>query len=135
MKLHPYFVFNGQAREALEFYSQALDISHGEINTYGDSPMPHQPEQKDWMVHSDLQFAGETIAMFADSVEAPLSNNPNIHISLNYDNLAKMEKAFAQLAEGGKVTVPLEKQFWNATFGTLTDKFGIHWMMNFDHIE
>ena len=62
--------------------------------------MPHQPEQKDWVVHSDLQFAGETIAMFADSAEAPLSNNPNIHISLNYDNLAKMEKAFAQLAEG-----------------------------------
>jgi len=133
MILHPYFVFNGQAREALLFYCQALDISHGEIKAYGDSPMPHTPEQKNWVVHAELQFDGETIAMFADSAEAPLAKNSNIHISLNYDDLALMEKSFAQLAEGGKIDMPLEMQFWNATFGTLTDKFGIHWMMNFDH--
>ena len=51
MNLHPYFVFNGQAREALSFYVNALGIEHGEINTYGDSPMPHEPHQKDWVVH------------------------------------------------------------------------------------
>ena len=133
MKLHPYFVFNGQAREALLFYCEALDISHGEIKTYGESPMPHTPDQKDWVVHAELLFERETIAMFADSVDAPLAKNPNIHISLNYDNFAQMEKSFAQLAKGGKINMPLEKQFCNATFGTLTDKFGIHWMMNFDH--
>ena len=36
---------------------------------------------------------------------------------------------------GGKITMPLEKQFWNATFGQLIDQFGIHWMMNCDHTE
>ncbi len=133
MKLHPYFVFNGQAREALHFYCKALDITHGEIKTYGESPMPHAPEQKDWVVHAELIFEGETIAMFADSADAPLTKTPNIHISLNYTNLALMEKSFVQLAKGGKIDMPLEKKFWNATFGTLTDKFGIHWMMNFDH--
>jgi len=133
MKLHPYFVFNGQAREALLFYCKALDISHGEIKSYGDSPMPHTPEQKDWLVHAELQFEGETIAMFADSTDSPLTKNPNIHISLNYYNLALMEKSFRQLAEGGEITMPLEKQFWNATFGQLIDRFGLHWMMNCDH--
>ena len=95
--------------------------------------MPHTPEQKDWLVHAELQFEGETIAMFADSTDSPLTKNPNIHISLNYYNLALMEKSFRQLAEGGEITMPLEKQFWNATFGQLIDRFGLHWMMNCDH--
>jgi len=73
--------------------------------------------------------------LFADSIDTPLSNNPNIHISLIYDNLTEMEKGFIQLAKGGKITMPLEKQFWKATFGMLTDKYGLHWIMNFDHSE
>jgi len=44
-----------------------------------------------------------------------------------------MKVAFERLAEGGKITMPLEKQFWNATYGQLVDRFELHWMMNFDH--
>ena len=133
MILHPYFIFNGEAREAITFYAKALGITHGEINTYGDSPMPHESHQKDWVVHAELLFKGNTLAMFADSVDAPLSANPNIHISLNYNDLEEMKVAFKRLAEGGKITMPLEKQFWNATYGQLVDRFGLHWMMNFNH--
>ncbi|RYD78984.1 MAG: hypothetical protein EOP53_10310, partial [Sphingobacteriales bacterium] len=31
---------------------------------------------------------------------------------------------------GGKETMPLQETFWGATFGMLTDKFGVHWMIN-----
>ena len=44
-----------------------------------------------------------------------------------------MELAFAKMSEGGKITQPLKKEFWNATFGQFVDQFGIHWMMNYDH--
>lgn len=133
MILHPYFIFNGQAREAITFYTKALGIEHGEIKTYASSPMPHQPHQKDWVVHAELIFEETTIAMFADSADAPLSPNPNIHISLNYKDLNKMKNAFIRLAEGGEIIMPLEKQFWNATYGQLKDRFGLQWMMNCDH--
>ena len=111
MNLHPYFVFNGQAREALSFHVNALGIEHGEINTYGDSPMPHEPHQKDWVVHAELIFKGTTLAMFADSADAPLSANPNIHISLNFSDLEEMKVAFERLAEGGKITMTLDIGF------------------------
>lgn len=87
MILHPYFIFNGEAREAITFYAKALGITHGEINTYGDSPMPYLPHQKDWVVHAELLFKGTTLAMFADSADTPLRANHNIHISLNYTDL------------------------------------------------
>ena len=133
MILHPYFIFNGEAREAITFYAKALGITNGEINTYGDSPMPHLPHQKDWVVHAELLFKGTTLAMFADSADTRLRANPNIHISLNYTDLEEMKVAFNCLAEGGKITIPLEKQFWDATYGQLVDRFGLHWMMNFNH--
>lgn len=135
MKLHPYFIFNGQAKEAITFYAKALGIEHNEIKTYGDSPMPHEPHQKNWVIHAELLFQGNTIAMFADSADAPLGENSNIHISLNYDNLEEMQQAFARLAEGGQISMPLKKQFWDATYGQLKDRFGLHWMMNFDHLN
>lgn len=133
MLFHPYFILNGQAREAIDFYCASLSLSHGEIKTYGTSPVPHLPEQKDWVMHAELLHENKTLAMIADSPDISLGQNQNIHLSINYSDLSVMKNAFEQLSQGGKITMPLEKQFWNATFGQLIDRFGIHWMMNCDH--
>ena len=133
MKLHPYFIFNGQAKAALDFYSAALGLKIGEMSTYGSSPVPHRAEHTDWIMHAALNWKGETLAMFADSPDLKLTQNPNVHISLNYTDLEEMKSAFKRLSQGGEITMPLEKQFWNATYGQLIDQFGIHWMMNCDH--
>ena len=133
MKLHPYFIFNGQAKAALDFYSAALGLEIGEMSTYGSSPVPHQAEHRDWIMHAALNWKGETLAMFGDSPDLKLTQNPNVHISLNYTDLEEMKSAFTRLSQGGEITMPLEKQFWNATYGQLIDQFGIHWMMNCDH--
>jgi len=133
MLLHPYFVFNGQARAAIQFYAQALDLSHSEIKTYGESPVPHDPKHKDWVMHCELIKDGKTFAMLADSPDIKKTENANVQLSINYEDIQPMEIAFAKLSEKGTITMPLAKQFWNATFGTFTDQFGIHWMMNCDH--
>ena len=46
------------------------------------------------------------------------------------DDDAKLTEYFNKLSEGGHVDMPLAKQFWGDTFGQLTDKFGMHWMVN-----
>ena len=135
MKLHPYLIFNGQAQKALDFYSTALGLEQSEVNTYENSPVPHSTEQKNWIMHAALNWKGETLVMLSDSPENKLEKNPNIHLSLNYSDVEEMKIAFDRLSRGGKITMPLEKQFWNATFGQLIDQFGIHWMMNCDHTE
>lgn len=135
MKLHPYLIFNGQAQKALDFYSDALGLEQSEVKTYENSPVPHSSEQKNWIMHATLNWKGETLIMLADSPDHKLEKNPNIHLSLNYNDVEEMKIAFDHLSQGGKITMPLEKQFWNATFGQLIDQFGIHWMMNCDHTE
>lgn len=54
----------------------------------------------------------------------------NFSISVNAATVEETEKLFKGLAAGGKVTMPLEKTFWGAYFGMLTDKFGINWMVS-----
>ena len=135
MKLHPYLIFNGQAQKALDFYSTALGLEQSEVNTYENSPVPHSTEQKNWIMYAALNWKEETLVMLSDSTENKLEKNPNIYLSLNYSDVEEMKIAFDRLSRGGKITMPLEKQFWNATFGQLIDQFGIHWMMNCDHTE
>ena len=134
MILHPYLIFKGEARDALDFYSQNLGVEIYQCKTYADSPMPHSEEQKNWLVHGELRNNNETFLMVADNIEGRTEKNERkVQLSLNYKDLIEMKAAFKRLSQGGKIIMPLEKQFWNATFGTLIDKFGIAWMMNFQH--
>lgn len=131
MKLNPYLVFSGNAEAAIKHYVDALNLQHTEIKRYKDSPMKHKPNQSNWVIHCELIYKGQTLAMICDAPNEGSSNQ--IQLSLNFDTLRPMEIAFEKMSAGGTVINPLKKQFWNATFGQFVDKFGIHWMMNCDH--
>ena len=71
--------------------------------------------------------------MASDSLEAlgqQLSVGNNFYISINTESRAETDRLFNALSAGGKVEMPLEKQFWGAYFGVFADKFGIQWMLN-----
>jgi PhnB protein len=53
-----------------------------------------------------------------------------ISISLSGDDADELRGYWRQLAEGGTVMVPLEKQMWGDEFGMCADRFGINWMVN-----
>lgn len=66
--------------------------------------------------------------MASDAGDVTMSNN--VHLSLDGTDEEGLTKVFKQLSEGGSVKMPLEKQAWGDAFGMLTDKFGMHWMVN-----
>jgi PhnB protein len=80
-----------------------------------------------------LPILGGHLLMGTDAVESlghPLTMGNNVHISLGPDSRAETDRLFKALAEGGKVSVPLQEMFWGAYWGSLTDRFGVHWMLN-----
>lgn len=69
--------------------------------------------------------------MFSDMMSEKDANAGNlISLSIECDNVDQLKKVFSKMSERGKVTMPLQDQFWGARFGMLTDKFGINWMFN-----
>lgn len=128
----PYLNFNGNAAEALAFYSKALEGGVLFQQSFGESPMDAPPEMKDKIMHATFQ-AGELSFMVSDCMPGQaVVPGTNVSLSLNFSDLESIEKAFAALSEGAAITMPLQDTFWGARFGMLTDKFGFHWMFNHD---
>ena len=130
MKMNPYLMFTGQARQAMEFYRDVLDGEITQIMTYGESPMADEmpPESADSVMHSQLE-AGDVILMAADGPPGA-DGSGSISVALHVDDASEAERIFAALSEGGNVTMPMEKTFWAERFGMLIDRFGIPWLIN-----
>jgi len=128
--LHPYLTFNGDAKQAVQFYHQVLggDLK---VQTFGDvKDMPAPPGYEDKLMHAHLESDGVVI-MASDAPPGSQTNfGNNVSLSLVGSDNDKLTSAFKQLSAGGKVIMPLEKQFWGDTFGMFTDKFGVNWMVN-----
>jgi PhnB protein len=130
MKLIPYLNFQGNAWEAMSFYQKVFNGTLHDVSHFGDTN-PNMPEdQKNGIMHGRLAF-GDNLIMFSDSMHGHVvyfGNSVNLSIGLNDE--AEAYSVFNQLADSGQITVPMAKQFWGAIFGMVTDKFGIHWMIN-----
>jgi PhnB protein len=128
-RLNPYLTFTGNAREAMEFYRDALG---GElrINTFGEFGEA-DPALAGKVMHAQLETEGGLTLMGADTPPGEEHRPGNaITVSLAGDTGDGLHEAWARLTEGGTVTVPLEKQMWGDEFGQFTDRFGVPWMIN-----
>ena len=131
MKMTPYIHFAGNAEEALNFYKEVLDGEIVALNRYGDSPVPTDEDYKQKIIHARLVFA-DNLVMISDTFKGnAVHTNGNIQLSIEMEDKMQLETVFSKMAAGGKITMPLQNQFWGATFGMLQDKFGVSWMFNF----
>ena len=128
-RLNPYITFRGDAREAMEFYTQVFG---GELhlNTFGEYGQPDAPSA-DKIMHGMLETPSGFTLMGADP---PPGSEPqpvtSMTVSLSGDDETELRGYWDQLSDGGEVAVPLEKQMWGDVFGMCTDRFGIPWMVN-----
>ncbi len=130
MKLVPYLNFPGNTEEAMNFYQKALDGTLHDVGRFGDRNPDMPEDQKNRIMHARLSF-GDNMLMFSDGMPGrPIREGDNISLSIGLDDEEKARAVFGALSEGGKVTMPMEKQFWGALFGMLIDRFGIQWMIN-----
>jgi len=134
MIVQPYLHFEGRCDEAIEFYKQAVDAKVDMLMRYKDSPvdptegcMP-APGFEDKVMHSAFRI-GETTVMATDGFNSGKTAFSGFSLSLSCATDAEARKRFDALAEDGKVTMPLDKTFFTSSFGMLTDKFGVNWMI------
>jgi PhnB protein len=133
MKVEPYVTFNGRCDEAIEFYKTAVGAKVEMLMRFKECPEPppsgkFPPELLDKVMHSSLRI-GDSIVMATDGGCPSSTGISGISLTLTVSNDAEAERRFTALAEGGKVTMPLAKTFFASSFGMLTDRFGVSWMV------
>jgi PhnB protein len=134
-----YLNFMGNTEEAFNFYRSVFRTDFiGGIRRMSDAPggpgMPPLSEgEKKMVMHVELPIVGGHVLMGTDALESmghKLTFGNNVSINLEPDSRQEAERLFQALAEGGTITMALRDMFWGGYFGSLTDRFGVQWMVN-----
>lgn len=129
-KLEPYLSFNNNTRQAMEFYKTIFG-GKLEFNTFKDFNASKDPSEDDLIMHSTLK-APNGISFMASDTPKRIEFKPTagFNMSLTGENEIELRNYFEKLANGGIITMPLEKAIWGDTFGMCVDKYGISWIVN-----
>jgi PhnB protein len=134
--INSYLTFNGNCREAMMFYKECLG---GELSlqTVGESPLSGKmpAKMKSCILHASL-VNGSLVLMGSDMVaDTGLIKGNAVSLVLQCRSKRDIHACYAALSAGGRATHPIEKTFWGALFGGLTDKYGNHWLLNYEKQE
>jgi PhnB protein len=132
-----YLIFEGNCRQAFEFYRNVFGGEFDSVSKFGEMPPqegqpPMTDEMKEMIMHVSLPVSKETVLMGSDnggSAGPVVKSGNNFSISVNTDSTGEADRIFNALAEGGTVKMALGRTFWNSYFGMLTDHFGVNWMV------
>jgi PhnB protein len=134
MELEPYLHFGGNCEEALNFYRGVFGGEIAGLMRFEGSPLmtdlPADYGSK--VMHASFVGANGDVKFMASDGRPNSTHDQGSRISLSVSmsDVADGERVFRALADGGTVTMDFQKTFWGATFGMLTDKYGIDWMVN-----
>ena len=133
-----YLNFDGKTEEAFEFYKSVFgtDYIGGIVRMNQAPPMDGMPPlaegEQNLVMNVQLPITGGHVLMGTDTLESfghKLIEGNNFHINVQPDTRDEADQLFASLAAGGTVSIPLSEQFWGDYFGSLTDKYGVQWMV------
>jgi PhnB protein len=132
-RINSYLTFSGNCRDAMSFYKECLG---GEltVQTLGETPLADDltDRMKNCVLHATLTKE-KFVLLGSDMVpESGLVRGNSVSLSLDCSSERDIRTCYEKLSSGGTADYPLEETFWGSLFGSLTDKFGNHWLLNYD---
>lgn len=131
LRMNPYLVMDGNAKEAIQFYEKALDAQVVMVQTFGEMPanpdFPLPESARDCISHALLKV-GETDLMFSDTFPGqPVQSSNQVQVCIMTDQAEQAKRIYEALREGGQVVMPLQETFWSPAYGIVADKYGVNW--------
>ncbi|QGH35521.1 VOC family protein [Gracilibacillus salitolerans] len=132
--MHVYLVTNGDGQEAIKFYQSAIDAELLSLQTFADLPnraeMGIAEDEKDRVLNAHLRV-GQTDFMLSDTMPGQSYQlGDQVTVAIISSDIASTERIFGNLAQDGKVVMPLQEVFWSPSYGQVTDKFGVTWQIS-----
>lgn len=137
LSLIPYIITNGNGKEAVKFYQEALGAELSNFQTYGD--LPDSPdfkvpeEMKDLVLHAQLRIENSELMISDNSPGEPFEVGSNLTIAIVLNDKAKAEKIYERLQADGEAIMPLQSTDWSEAYGQVTDKFGVKWQISVEN--
>jgi len=126
--LSPYLNMEGNARDAIQFYEQALGAEVLSILTYGEMPeMPNtfNEDLKNLVAHAKLRI-GESELMLSDAPSgSSIPKGKQVTICISTNDVEQSRRFFEALRQNGQVNMPFGEEVFSPGFGDVTDQFGV----------
>lgn len=131
LRMNPYLIMDGDAKEAIQFYEKALNAQVVMVQTFGEMPanpdFPLPESARDRVSHANLKV-GETVLMLSDTFPGqPVQSSNKVQICIMTDDAKHAKQIYEAMSEGGKVVMPLQETFWSPAYGIIEDKYGVNW--------
>jgi len=129
--LNVYLTFDGDCRAALDFYAKAFGVEFPDVMTmdqYPDGGIAREDEGR--IMHAELPVFGGRLMASDCASGSDFVKGTNVAITLGTSDRDEIERVFAALADGGRITMPLGKTFFSELYGMVTDRFGITWQLS-----
>jgi PhnB protein len=137
IKLHSYLNFAGNAQEAFDLYRSVFGGEFSSVVRFKDFPMEGvtvPEEDKDRIMHIALPIGEDNVLMASDIMESlgqQLVQGNNVYVSVHPTSRKEADRIFDALSEGAEIEMPIADQAWGDYYGSLKDKFGVQWMVNY----
>ncbi len=138
VRLHSYVSFKDNAKEALAFYHSIFggEVYSDTFESFASDEMPVADVDKQKIMHGYLKGDNGIELMAADTPTGmAFTDGARITLSLSGDDEETLRGYWEKLSVEGTVAMPLAKAPWGDTFGMLTDKFGINWMVDIGPVQ
>lgn len=134
MQLGPLLLFDGQCEEAFRVYEKYLNGKVEAIMPFEGTPAARQvpAEWRKKIIHARMAV-GDQILMGSDAPPGRYQKPQGFFVSLQVAKPDEVEQIFQELAENGRILMPVQQTFWAARFGMVIDRFGIPWSVNCEH--
>src|SRR5437762_4812826 len=134
MQTSTHLHFNGNCREAFDFYARTLGGKIVFAMTYGEAPGAQRTsdDSRNIIIHTRIDLGGQFL-LGCDTPAEHYHTREGFNVMAAVEQPAEAERIFRTLAEGGKVTMPVQETFWAQRFGMCTDRFGTPWMRSEEH--
>ncbi len=137
MATNIYINFNGNCREAVDFYVQVFGTEKPKIMTFGEAPpspdFPLPDEAKNLIIHTQLNISGSVVMVSDTFPGMPFTAGNNISLTITSKSMDEIKSIFNKLKDGGTVDMDLQQTFWSKCYGSVTDKFGIPWQLSYEN--
>jgi PhnB protein len=136
-QVNTYLNFAGNAEEAFQFYKSVFGGEFTSMVRFSDMPMEGveiSAHDAGKLMHVGLPIGSNNVLMASDALESMGQNvvqGNNVYVSVHPDSKAEADRIFGALADGGEIEMPIADQVWGDYYGSLKDKFGVLWMVNY----
>jgi PhnB protein len=128
-QINAYLNFHGNCREAMSFYARCFET---ELQMVPFPPGDKPTASEERIMHAALVRGGEAILMASDTAPGDFKQGNNVWLNVQCETVEEIERLFSALGEGGTVRMPLHDAFWGSRFGMRADRYGTHWMFNYE---